>query len=333
MTIEELFGTLQQSIVGAWRKHLRTSKYSKHMALDEFYTEMPEKVDALIEAWMGVNGKKPKNFDNLLSSKNLGTLDYLKSLRKVVKDGYELMNGEPELEACLDDIVKLIDSTLYKIKELKENKTMIDLKDYINESLISEAISIPKKFNVEFTYDDLSFEKEEVDFLKKYLKTDKIYQLPELDENDRKVNQFSKLYKLLTKSKELEIFNFNNATYTAYELPKGTVAVYSTDPEFACGAFYLSSNNINESLISEAKSIPGISNHSFDDIAWEIYREGKSMDIDWPKEIRNTKSAYDVMEYFTMFGEIARKINIDEESLYTWVEEHDKELCKYLKNA
>lgn len=220
MTIEELFGTLQQSIIGAWRKHLRTSKYSKHMALDEFYTEMPDKVDALIEAWMGVNGKKPKSFDNLLSSKNLGTLDYLKSLRKIVKDGYELMNGEPELEACLDDIVELIDSTLYKIKELKENRVMIDLKDYINESIISEA-----------------------------------------------------------------------------------------------------------------KIIPGISNHSFDDIAWEIYREGKSMDINWPKEIRNTKSAYDIMEYFTMFGEIARKMNIDEEALYTWVEEHDKELCKYLKNA
>lgn len=144
MTIEELFGTLQQSIVGAWRKHLRTSKYSKHMALDEFYTEMPEKVDALIEAWMGVNGRKPKSFDNLLSSKNLGTLDYLKSLRKVVKDGYELMNGEPEIEACLDDIVELIDSTLYKIKELKENKIMKNLNEFINEAL-NEGASIDQR--------------------------------------------------------------------------------------------------------------------------------------------------------------------------------------------
>lgn len=135
MTIEELFGTLQQSVVGTWRKHLRTSKYSKHMALDEFYTEMPEKVDDLIEAWMGVNGRKPKQFDNILKSKNMNTLDYLKSLKKVVKDGYELMNGEKELEALLDDIAELIDSTLYKIKELKENRRLIDLKDYINESL------------------------------------------------------------------------------------------------------------------------------------------------------------------------------------------------------
>ena len=129
MTIEELFGTLQQSVVATWRKHLRTHKYSKHEALNDFYEEMPDKVDALIEAWMGVNGKKVKSFDNIVKSKNMGTLAYLKELRKVVKDGYPLMNGEKELEAILDDIVELIDSTLYKVKELSEGK-MIDLKDF-----------------------------------------------------------------------------------------------------------------------------------------------------------------------------------------------------------
>lgn len=138
MTIEELFGTLQQSVVSTWRKHLRTAKYSKHMALDEFYNEMPEKVDALIEAWMGVNGKKIKSYDNILQSKNMNTLLYLKELRKIVKQGYTLMNGEAELEAKLDDIVELIDSTLYKVKELSENK-VTDLKDFINESLLNEA--------------------------------------------------------------------------------------------------------------------------------------------------------------------------------------------------
>lgn len=138
MSIEELFGTLQQSVVSTWRKHLRTAKYSKHMALNDFYEDMPEKVDALIEAWMGVNGKKIKSFDNILQSKNMNTLTYLKELRKVVKQGYALMNGEAELEAKLDDIVELIDSTLYKVKELSENKVM-DLKDFINESLLNES--------------------------------------------------------------------------------------------------------------------------------------------------------------------------------------------------
>lgn len=138
MTIEQLFGTLQQSVVSTWRKHLRTAKYSKHMALNDFYEEMPEKVDDLIEAWMGVNGKKIKNYENILQSSNMNTLTYLKELRKVVKQGYVLMNGEKELEALLDDIVELIDSTLYKVKELNENN-MIDLKDFINESLVNES--------------------------------------------------------------------------------------------------------------------------------------------------------------------------------------------------
>lgn len=141
MTVEELFGTLQQSVVSAWRKHLKAYKYSDHMALDEFYDEMPEKVDDLIEAWMGVNGKKLKNYTNILNSSNMGTLKYLHELRRLVKQGYPLMNGESELEAKLDDILELIDSTLYKIKELggentNENKyKMKDLKDFINESL------------------------------------------------------------------------------------------------------------------------------------------------------------------------------------------------------
>ena len=135
ITIEQLFGTLQQSVVSTWRKHLRTAKYAKHMALNDFYEDMPEKVDALIEAWMGVNGKKIKGYENILQSANMNTLTYLKELKKIAKQGYELMGGEKELEALLDDIVELIDSTLYKVKELDESETMIDLSDYINEAL------------------------------------------------------------------------------------------------------------------------------------------------------------------------------------------------------
>lgn len=138
MTIEELFGTLQQSVIAVWRKHLRTAKYSKHIALNDFYEEMPEKVDDLIEAWMGVNGRKIKGYDNILQSKNMNTLAYLKELRRVVKQGYELMNNEPDLNAKLDDIIELIDSTLYKVKELNESN-IIDLKDFISESLVNES--------------------------------------------------------------------------------------------------------------------------------------------------------------------------------------------------
>ena len=138
MTIEELFGTLQMSVVAGWRKHLRSAKYGKHMALDEFYKEMPDKVDDLIEAWMGAHGKKVGNFTNILTSSNLNTLKYLTELKRVCKEGRTLMGGNDELNSLLDDIINLINTTLYKVKELSESEIM-DLKDFINEALVSEA--------------------------------------------------------------------------------------------------------------------------------------------------------------------------------------------------
>lgn len=149
MTVEELFGTLQQAVVGSWRKHLRTAKYGKHEALDEFYKEMPEKVDALIEAWMGANGKKIGNFENLLKSANYNTLSYLKELKKICKQGYSILGDNDELKSLLDDIVNLINSTLYKVKELSES-SVIDLKDYLMESLVEESYKYDydaKRFN------------------------------------------------------------------------------------------------------------------------------------------------------------------------------------------
>ena len=137
MTVEELFGTLQQAVIGSWRKHLRTAKYGKHKALDEFYTEMPEKVDNLIEAWMGANGKKVGKLENLLASSNYNTLTYLNELKKICKQGYELLGENEELNSLLDDIVNLINSTLYKVKELSESN-IIDLAEYLNESLSAE---------------------------------------------------------------------------------------------------------------------------------------------------------------------------------------------------
>lgn len=140
MTIEELFGTLQMSVVATWRKHLRSAKYGRHMALDEFYKEMPEKVDDLIEAWMGAHGKKVGAFQNTLSSSNMNTLKYLNELKRVCKEGYSLLGDKDELKSLMDDIVNLINSTLYKVKELSESN-MMDLKDFINESLVNEAKS------------------------------------------------------------------------------------------------------------------------------------------------------------------------------------------------
>ena len=66
----------------------------------------------------------------------MGTIEYLETLKKFVKSGKDdFLDDEEELESLCDDILAQIDSTLYKIKELKENKIM-SLKDFLVESMI-----------------------------------------------------------------------------------------------------------------------------------------------------------------------------------------------------
>jgi hypothetical protein len=133
MTIGELFGTLQESVTAQWRKHLQTNKYSAHMALDEFYKEMPEKVDALIEAWQADNDIVD-DYENIIDGESIDAIGYLEELKQIVKDGRkEFFKDNSELESLTDDILSQIDSTLYKLKHLSES--LIDLKDFINECL------------------------------------------------------------------------------------------------------------------------------------------------------------------------------------------------------
>ena len=131
--VEELFGTLQQSIVAEWRKHLQTSKYSGHMALDEFYKEMPEKVDSLIETYQGHMGKKVENYTNILKAEDYNELEYLEQLHELAESGRPFMDGASELESALDDCIGMIDSTMYKLRELSEG--MKSLRDYLVESI------------------------------------------------------------------------------------------------------------------------------------------------------------------------------------------------------
>lgn len=135
-TIEEFFGTLQQSTVEAWKKHLKTDKYSNHIALNDFYEDVVELVDTLIEDYMGIYGKV-ENYKNIMPSEEMTAIEYLEELRDLCKTSSEELFNEDDTElfSDLDNIISLIDSTLYKLKELGENKSFGSLSDFIKESL------------------------------------------------------------------------------------------------------------------------------------------------------------------------------------------------------
>lgn len=138
--VEELFGTLQQSIVATWRKHLKTTSYSKHMALDEFYDEMPEKVDKLIEDYIAEHGNI-EEYVNILDSKPMDALEYLETLKALCEEGREkFLAGSSALESDMDDILGFIDSIIYKVRQLRESHELVSLKDYIiNEGNINNT--------------------------------------------------------------------------------------------------------------------------------------------------------------------------------------------------
>ena len=137
--IGELFGTLQQSVVAEWRKHLQTGKYSKHMALDEFYKDMPEAVDDLIEAYQGHNSVKVEDYKNIIDAREYDALGYLEALHDMIHESKYLLEGS-ELLSLLDECLSIIDSTMYKLRELKEDMTSLtSLKSYIKEQLVEEG--------------------------------------------------------------------------------------------------------------------------------------------------------------------------------------------------
>lgn len=134
--IEEYLGTLQSAMKETWKSHLKTNKYSKHIALNEFYDDVVDLVDDLIEEYQGLHGVV-ENLKNILTTDEMDARDYLNELREMTEAGKEFFE-EDELKSDVDAILSLIDKTLYKLNELKESK-MKSLADYLAESLVIES--------------------------------------------------------------------------------------------------------------------------------------------------------------------------------------------------
>ena len=130
--VEEYLGTLQSAMKETWKSHLKTNKYSNHIALNEFYDDVVDLVDDLIEEYQGLHGVV-NNLKNILTTDEMDARDYLKELREMTEAGKELFE-EDELHSDIDSILSLIDKTLYKLNELTEHK-MKNIVDFLNESL------------------------------------------------------------------------------------------------------------------------------------------------------------------------------------------------------
>ena len=151
--IQEFFGTLQQSTVEAWKKHLKVSKKSEHETLNDFYEDIVDVVDSLIEDYMSIHGKV-EDYVNLLSEKEMTALEYLETLREFTRESADelLDEDDTELFSDVDNILSVMDTAIYKLKELeggkddKKTNESFSLMSYLTESLgksvVNEGIEI-----------------------------------------------------------------------------------------------------------------------------------------------------------------------------------------------
>jgi deoxyadenosine/deoxycytidine kinase len=99
--------------------HLQTDKYSEHEALKDYYEDITDLFDSLIETYQGKNDiiYNYSSFPIKKYESNEKTIQYFEELISIIEDVYEEMS--PEIQNVLDDILVLMRETIYKLKNLK----------------------------------------------------------------------------------------------------------------------------------------------------------------------------------------------------------------------
>jgi hypothetical protein len=109
--------TLFHSGTNAHFFHLSTNSYAQHKALQKYYESIIDLTDSYAEAYMGCY-EQLKKFPSVY---HLPTdpLKYLQSLNTFVCDARKDLPDDTQLQNIIDEIAQLIDSTIYKLKNLK----------------------------------------------------------------------------------------------------------------------------------------------------------------------------------------------------------------------
>ena len=116
-TMAMFAATMLHSATNTHFFHWSTDSFSKHMALGAYYDEIVDLVDDLVEAYMGCY-EKIESFPRVYHLPK-DPVAYMASLKNFVDDARKDLPQETQLQNIVDEIAQLIDSTLYKLKNLK----------------------------------------------------------------------------------------------------------------------------------------------------------------------------------------------------------------------
>ena len=119
-TLTDLVMCLLHSATVTHIMHWQTESYAAHQALGEYYSEIPELVDAVIEAYQGKTGIILRGFPvETEAYEQMTPLAYMEYLSQELTDGRTLFGDISEVQNLVDAIADLIDSTMYKLRQFK----------------------------------------------------------------------------------------------------------------------------------------------------------------------------------------------------------------------
>jgi len=119
MKCSEFVGMLFLARDVAHSVHLNTRSYAKHVALNEFYTEIVVLADGFAESFQGRHGLiGPVSL--MSAKKTTNIVEFLKNqLEEIEKARYEICKkDDTPMQNLIDGIIELYLSTLYKLRFL-----------------------------------------------------------------------------------------------------------------------------------------------------------------------------------------------------------------------
>ena len=119
--MNEYVGTLMQSRTQAHIFHLQTTSYAKHKALNKYYEDIIDVIDALVESYQGREGilqniEVPPSIPNMIAGDNPQV--YLKEVLNFVESNINKMPQYSDLQNVYDEIIALLTKTIYLLTQL-----------------------------------------------------------------------------------------------------------------------------------------------------------------------------------------------------------------------
>lgn len=136
-SITNLFGTMQDAVTIIWKYHLKTKKFSIHLALNDLYHQLLHYVDDVIERYQGIHGTIDDVCTNCVCAGGATEYEYMVNLKSYIENNRGLAGTESEIQSVFDDILGIIDTTIYKVNNLTESAVK-SYEEFVYEDYVKE---------------------------------------------------------------------------------------------------------------------------------------------------------------------------------------------------